>query len=188
LPSEIPLPTIAGDVSLKEIEMKKIALTLTVCALAISFAALRAKSDTKSMTGFDRMKSLTGEWSGQEAGNSMTSSIRLVSNGTAIEEIFHSGEAHEMVTLYSRDGDKLAMIHLCEMGNQPRMETESLAENSDTFDFSFTGGTNLKSRDDLHMDHMTLHVIDKDHFDETWTARQNGKDVEKALFHFTRKS
>jgi len=166
--------------------MRKFVLSLAACLLAVGMGALCAKSDTKPTSGFDRMKSLVGEWSGQEAGNAMTSSIRLVSNGTAIEEIFHSGEAHEMVTLYSRDGDKLAMIHLCEMGNQPRMETESLAENADTFDFSFTGATNLKSRDDLHMDHMTLHVIDKDHFDETWTARQNGKDVEKALFHFTR--
>lgn len=168
--------------------MKKMTLLLAIAALALASIALRANSDTKPTSGFDRMKSLVGEWSGQENGNSMTSSIRLVSNGTAIEEVFHSGEAHEMVTLYSRDGDKLAMIHLCEMGNQPRMETESLGSNADNFDFSFTGGTNLKSRDDLHMDHMTLHVIDNDHFDETWTARKDGKDVEKALFHFTRKS
>jgi hypothetical protein len=161
-------------------------LLLVLAAAAIAWVAIRAKSDEKPLTGFDRMKTLVGTWSGEENGNALTNTIRLVSNGTALEEIFQSGEAHQMVTLYSRDGDKLAMIHLCEMGNQPRMETGTLAPNADTFDFSFTGGTNMASQNDLHMDHMTLHVIDGTHFDETWTARQNGKDFEKALFHFTR--
>jgi hypothetical protein len=168
--------------------MKKTVLMLALGAIAVGFAALRARSDEKQMSGFERMKTLVGTWSGQEDGKALTSTIRLVSNGTALEEIFQSGEAHQMVTLYSRDGNKLAMIHLCELGNQPRMETGVLAANADTFDFSFTGATNLASPDDLHMHHMTLHVIDDNHFDETWTATANGKDVEKALFHFTRKS
>jgi hypothetical protein len=169
--------------------MKKLTLLLAIAAVALASTALRANSDTKPMSGFERMKTLVGTWSGQEGENTLTNTIRLVSNGTAIEEVFQSGEAHQMVTLYSRDGaDRLAMIHLCEMGNQPRMETGSLATDADTFDFSFTGGTNIANPGDLHMDHMTMHVIDSDHFDETWTARQNGKDVEKALFHFMRKS
>jgi hypothetical protein len=168
--------------------MGKAMLLLVVAAAAIASVAVPANSDEKPLTGFDRMKTLVGTWSGEEKGNSLTSTIRLVSNGTALEEIFQSGEAHQMVTLYSRDGDKLAMIHLCEIGNQPRMETGTLASNADTFDFSFTGGTNMTSENDLHMDHMTLHVIDSTHFDETWIARQNGKEVEHALFHFTRKS
>jgi hypothetical protein len=168
--------------------MKKTMLLLALGAMSVGFAALRANSDEKPMSGFDRMKTLVGTWSGQENGNALTSTIRLVSNGTALEEIFQSGEAHQMVTLYSRDGDKLAMIHLCELGNQPRMETGMLVPNADTFDFSFTGATNLASPNDLHMDHMLLHVVDDNHFDETWTARANGKDVEKALFHFTRKT
>src|ERR1700722_454986 len=166
--------------------MRKTMLLLAMAA-AITSVAIRANSDEKPLTGFDRMKTLVGTWSGEENGNSLTSTSRVFSNGTALEEIFQSGEAHQMVTLYSRDGDKLAMIHLCEIGNQPRMETGTLASNADTFDFSFTGGTNMTSENDLHMDHMTLHVIDSTHFDETWIARQNGKEVAHAPFHFTRK-
>jgi hypothetical protein len=168
--------------------MKKTLWMLAVALVAVGFTSVRANSDEKNVSGFDRLKTLVGTWSGQENGNSLTSTIRLVSNGTAIEEIFQSGEAHQMVTLYSRDGEKLAMIHLCEIGNQPRMETGALAPNADTFDFSFTGGTNMKSEDDLHMHHMTMHVIDLNHFDETWVAQQNGKEVEHALFHFTRQA
>jgi len=167
--------------------MGKAMLLLVVAAAAIASVAVPANSDEKPLTGFDRMKTLVGTWSGEEKGNSLTSTIRLVSNGTALEEIFQSGEAHQMVTLYSRDGDKLAMIHLCEIGNQPRMETPSIAAGANNFDFSFTGATNLASPEDMHMHHMFLQIADNDHFNETWTLHANGKDQEHASFHFNRR-
>jgi len=166
---------------------------LAAGAVALSLFAVSTGSQTTSMTPFEQLKSLAGKWQATEksvshAGTVVDSTIRVVSNGTAIEEVFQSGEAQQMVTLYSPDGDRLAMIHLCSIGNQPRMETSSLTAGTMKFDFSFTGATNLASPNDPHMDHMTMTIIDKDHFDETWLLRAGGQEQEHAVFHFVRKA
>jgi hypothetical protein len=67
--------------------MRKTVSLLAIAAAVIAAVAIRANSDEKPLTGFDRMKTPVGTWSGEENGNSMTSTIRLVSNGTALEEI-----------------------------------------------------------------------------------------------------
>jgi len=169
--------------------MRKAALFIAVGVAAVSLLVSHATSETNPVSAFDRMKNLVGTWTAIDpAGGPMTNTVRMVSNGTAIEEVFESGTKHQMVTLYSREGDRLAMVHLCEIGNQPRMETRAGAANSDTFEFFFTGATNLANPEDLHMHHMLLHIVDKDHFDETWTIHANGKDEEHGTFHFIRKS
>jgi hypothetical protein len=166
-------------------------MTIRVFAVGIvilGLCAARAGSQSAATGGFDRLKTLVGTWDAvTPEGAPMTSTIRLVSNGTAIEETFQSTEAHQMVTLYSRDGNKVAMVHLCEIGNQPRMETPSIAAGASDFDFSFTGATNLANPEDMHMHHMFLQIADNDHFNETWTLHANGKDQEHASFHFTRR-
>jgi hypothetical protein len=168
--------------------MRKAICAFAVGMLAFGLCTARAGSESAPPGGFERMKSLVGTWEAvSPTGVPTVSTIRLVSNGTALEEVFQSTEAHQMVTLYSRDGDKLAMIHLCELGNQPRMETPSVTSSTSAFDFSFTGATNLASAEDMHMHHMLLEIVDNNHFDETWTLRANGKDTEHAVFHFSRK-
>jgi hypothetical protein len=172
----------------QEAAMRTAIRVFAVWMLIIGLGAARAGSQSTATSGFDRLKTLVGTWDAvTPEGAPMTSTIRLVSNGTAIEETFQSTEAHQMVTLYSRDGDKVAMIHLCEIGNQPRMETPSLSAGASDFDFSFTGATNLASPEDPHMQHMFLEIADYDHFNETWTLHANGKDLGHATFHFTRR-
>jgi hypothetical protein len=112
--------------------------------------------------------------------------IRLVSNGTALEETFQSSEDNQMVTLYTPDGNRVALTHYCSMGNQPRMETPALIANQSVFDFSFTGATNLANTADAHMHHMVLQIADRDHFTEAWAFTEKGKQRTETL-HFTRK-
>jgi hypothetical protein len=104
-----------------------------------------------------------------------------------LEETFDDGEKHnQMVTLYTADGDRVALTHFCSVGNQPRMETPVVTHDSSEFAFAFTGATNLASTDDMHMHQMTLKIDDSDHFSETWTMHANGKE-QTETFHFTRK-
>jgi hypothetical protein len=109
----------------------------------------------------------------------------LVSNGTALEEIFQSSEDDQMVTLYTADGNRLAMTHYCAAGNQPRMETGVITGDTKEFDFSFTGITNLMSPNAGHMHHLVIQIADRDHFTEQWTWRENGKDRTTTI-QFTR--
>ena len=168
--------------------MKKVIGMLAVAALAAGVFAVQAGSQAKPADGFERLKTLVGEWNATpEGGKVFVSTVRFVSNGTALEETFDDGEKHnQMVTLYTADGDRVALTHFCSLGNQPRMETPGVTHDSNEFAFAFTGATNLASTDDMHMHKMTLKIDDSDHFSETWTMHANGKE-QTETFHFTRK-
>ena len=139
--------------------------------------------------GFEKLKSLAGTWEGTmgEGGEKFTTTYRVVSNGTAIEETINGVHAADMVTLYTPDGEKLVMTHYCAAGNQPRMETKPVATDQKDFDFSFVGATNLASASAGHMHHLKITIEDENHITQAWTWSENGKEKIEA-FHLTRKS
>jgi hypothetical protein len=170
-----------------KIPLATLAVTLAFFAVAPARAQAPEKTPAKSNEGFDRLKTLVGEWTAvDENGKPFSSTFRLVSNGTALEETFQTAQEDQMVTLYSPDGSRVALTHYCSVGNQPRMETPAIAGATDEFVFSFTGATNLASPDDSHMHRLVLQIDDADHISETWTFRAQGKDG-KRTFNFVRK-
>ena|SRR5277367_2828811 len=165
----------------------KIRLATIAASLFVMLVAVNAHSQTKPSGGFDRLKTLVGNWeAAAEDGKPFTSSFRLVSNDTALEETFQTAQDNQMVTLYTPDGNRVALTHYCSVGNQPRMESPAVTAASDEFVFAFTGATNLASPEDVHMHRMVLQIDDADHFSETWTMRAKGQDI-KQTFNFTRK-
>jgi hypothetical protein len=168
-------------------KMRKTIYQLALAAIAIGMLTVRAGAQAKPANGFDQLKTLVGTWeSAGPDGKTLTNTIRLVSNGTALEETFQSSEDDQMVTLYSPDGNRLALTHYCSAGNQPRMETHAITGDQKEFDFSFTGITNLKNSDSGHMHHLVIQIPDQDHFTEQWTWHEKGKDRTKTL-QFTRR-
>jgi hypothetical protein len=161
---------------------------VAVAALAIGMFAARAESQTKAASGFDQLKALTGTWESSTSEGVTINTIRLVSNNTAVEETFQSrdGNMHtQMVTMYTPDGERVAMTHYCSIGNQPHMETPAVSANQKDFDFSFINIGNLADAKGPHMHHMLLEIKDADHFSETWTMNANGKE-QKETFNFVR--
>jgi len=160
---------------------------LLAATILLSLGILHAQTQTKPAGGFDRLKALVGEWQAtDENGKPVTSNFRLVSNDTALEETFQSDKDNQMVTLYTADGSRVALTHYCSKGNQPRMETPVVPASSGEFVFAFTGATNLASPEDTHLHRLVLQVDDADHFTETWTIREKGRDT-KMTFNFARK-
>ena len=161
-----------------------VTLTLATAWLATPVAA--QQHTMKSSQGFEQLKALVGEWTGQAHGKPVQASYQLVSNGTALlERLSMAGEA-EMITLYTADGDRLAVTHYCSSGNQPQMSTEPVTGPKTLFSFSFVRATNLASPTAGHMDHLSVALKDRDHMSETWTWRENGNDHSE-VFDFTRK-
>ena len=166
--------------------MKRIIPALVTAAIAAAFFVVPARPQEKA-NSIERLKSLAGEWTASTAeGEVFTNAIRVVSNGTAIEESFEGSGHQQMVTIYSPDGARVALTHYCSMGNQPRMETSAVTADTAIFEFNFVGATNLASASDAHMHHMILRIADKDHFSETWTMQANGKQ-QNETFQFVRK-
>lgn len=138
--------------------------------------------------GFEQLKPLVGEWDGTNAGgNSVHASYQLASAGTALVERLQPAGEPEMVTVYTADGDRLAVTHFCSAGNQPQMRTAPITGETKQFSFAFVRATNLADANAGHMDHLTVTVQDRDHFTQEWTWKQNGKSKTE-VFHFTRKS
>lgn len=155
--------------------------------LLIAIAAYAQSPAKATDSGFDRLKILVGDWVATgEDGKPFTNNIRLVSNSTALQETFQTGQDNQMITMYSADGSRVALTHYCSMGNQPRMETPAVDGATDEFVFSFTGATNLPTPDASHMHRLVLQIDDADHFSETWTFREKKGDI-KQTFNFVRK-
>ena len=166
--------------------MRKTIYLFVLGAISIGWFVGPAGSQAQPASGLDRLETLVGTWQAvTPQGGTLTNTIRLVSNGTALEETSQSTEHDQMVTLYTADGNRLAMTHYCTAGNQPRMETLAVTGDQNEFDFSFTGITNLAGPNAGHMRHLVIRIADPDHFTEQWTWRENGQDRIHTI-HFKR--
>lgn len=168
--------------------MRKAICVFAIGALAAATLSAQEKMRMKAPPAFESLKMLVGTWEGPNPEGGMeTDVIRLISNGTAIEEVVQAKQDNQMVTIYSPDGERIAMTHFCSIGNQPRLETKPTTANQKEFDFAFSGGTNIAGPDDPQMNHLLLRIVDKDHFVEVWGFSMNGKLMESTI-QFTRKN
>jgi len=165
-----------------------IALTLGAGTSAAQANAHSTMAPGTGSPGFDKLKTLVGEWEGKaQDGARVNVSYRLVSNGTALMETLHPTGESEMVTVYTADCDRVAVTHYCNANNQPHMRTAPVSGNPQKFDFPFVSVTNLASPTAGHMHHLAVTLTDNDHFSQTWTWRENGKDKTNTFLFFRKK-
>jgi hypothetical protein len=165
------------------VTLRKLSILLL---LAVSITA-PLWAGTHSAAAFKKLQSLAGNWVGKDA-HSMPAktSFKVFVSGTAVMETLSPAGMEEMVTLYSIDGDGIALVHYCPTNNQPRMRVVPDSDDIKELSFDFEGAGNLKSPSMGHQHHLVIRFNDADHITETWTWRQDDKDI-PMLFHFTRK-
>ncbi len=149
-------------------------------------------NEAVARTQFDTLRSLEGDWSGTaDHGGGQTSPVdttfHVTGNGSTVQETLFKGSPHEMMSMYSLDGDHLVHTHYCSAGNQPRMVAETTGDRS-TIAFDFKDATGMKSMEDMHMHNMRIVVKDQDHIEEWWQGWENGKPSHEAHFMLTRKN
>jgi hypothetical protein len=158
-------------------------LTIPLFLVAISAAAL---AETHSNPAFVKLKSLAGHWEGKdEQGNAAKTKIEAVVSGTAVMETLSMAGMEDMVTLYSADGDSVALVHYCPTNNQPRMRATPGTGPVQELDFVFKDAGNLATPETGHQHRLVMRFEDENHMTESWTWRQNGKDSVMTV-HFTR--
>lgn len=134
--------------------------------------------------GFDKLKTLVGDWEGKTAdGLAMTTTYKLVSGGTALMERMGVGD---MINMYHPDGSSLMLTHYCEGNNQPRMRASGLSRDGKTLDFKFLDVTNQASATDDVMRSVKLTFQDADHISQEWISGKEGKETSMVV-SFTRK-
>jgi hypothetical protein len=154
----------------------RIALLCATAALVIFPAASFAGAPEV----YDRLKSLAGEWESELPGyGKLTSSVRVVSDGKAIEETIGTPEDNEL-SIYTLNADRILLTHYCAMtpdGHQVQLQTPRLKYTPEHLQFEFAGATNLHSKRAAHMQRVNMTISDRDHYSEKWTKTENGKET-----------
>lgn len=153
------------------------------CGISLSLCSAR----TGPITAFKKLQGLAGEWVGRDdQGRVAKTTFKAMVSNTAVLETLSPPEMEDMISIYSLDGEGIAMIHYCPTNNQPHMRALPGAGEEKELIFEFQNAGNLPSLETGHQHKLVLHFEDDDHISESWTWRQNGKDFPMVI-HFTRK-
>ena len=147
---------------------------LIVALVTLCLTAPLSAADSKSNAGWEKLKSLAGDWEGTEDGKPFRVSYKVVSSGTAVMETLDGPDAMQMITIYHPDGGSLLMTHYCSMGNEPRMRSKGLENGK--LAFTYVDAANLKSKDEMRMTGLVLTFKDADHLQAEWAHSAAGKE------------
>jgi hypothetical protein len=169
-------------------------VTLSTVGLVVAAAEKHvdhssAKSGAKS-DGFERIKSLSGEWkvsegSGEHGEDRGTVTYKATAGNSAVLETLFRGTEHEMVTLYFVDKDGLALTHYCMLGNRPHMRAQP-GSKDDKLAFKCSEGDNSAIESEVHMHQVTFTFTDPDHVKTEWVLYKGGKPDSTHSFKLVR--
>ena len=162
-----------GCFNLQRIRKKQTTVAVLLLVVAITARA----EDPPALPAFKKLQALVGGWEGtDERGMKVKTAFELaVANTTVVENlVLHGMEG--MLTLYTVDGDGIALVHFCPTNNQPRMRAVPKSTAADELDFQFTGAGNLPELNIGHEQRLVLRFKDQNHITERWTWQSGGKD------------
>jgi hypothetical protein len=163
----------------KEDTVKRIASFVALMIMAAVCAPMATPAGSRALVAFQELKQLAGHWQGTDArGRTVKSTFQMIAGKTAVMETLYPPQMEPMVTLYSIDGDAIALMHYCPTNNQPHMRAIPAAGAEKQLVFKFQGAGNLPNPAVGHEYKLVLDFQDKDHIVENWTWRENGKDSE----------
>ena len=170
--------------------MKRLTALATLFAAASLASAGPGPADApKPPSRLDALKALTGTWEMKGEGGQPGPIVayRVTSAGSAVMETLFQGTEKEMITMYTMEGEDLVLTHYCAMGNQPRMKALP-SKDAKVIAFEFVGGGNMASRDEMHMDSLTMTFVDATHLRHEWTMWSEGKVVRTVVLDLAKKA
>jgi hypothetical protein len=143
-------------------------LALMMAAVTACWAAGRPAPSADG--AFRQLRSLSVDWEGKDqGGTAVHTSFRVVADGTTVLETLKHGDMEEMLSLYSVDGDSIALQHYCPTNNQPRIRATPAAGKVKQLVFEFQGAGNLPDSDIGHQHKLAIEFADATHITERWT-------------------
>lgn len=154
---------------------------MTSIALALAFVLSAGAPNA----GFEKLKTLEGNWKADSASGPMFLSLKLVAGNSALLETTTGKDRSKilMTSVYSLDGNDLVLSHFSDQGNQPRMRAKPLDAGKVRFDAYEV--LNLKDPKANHTSAVTFVIKDSDHFSQEWTQLVGGKE-QKLVYDFQR--
>ncbi len=138
-----------------------------------------AKPDANA--AFEKLKTLAGKRTPAMLvadGEKTNVDYRVTANGTTLIETMFPGEPHEMITMYTLDGDSINATHYCAGGNQPHMRLNAEKTDANNIVFDFVSLTGQKA--DSHIKAVRFE-FDGEKVQEIWSTTE--KDEYLRLFY-----
>jgi hypothetical protein len=119
---------------------------------------------------FEKLKSLAGTWNARAMkvdGDPTTVEYRVTAGGSVVMETMFPGEPHEMINMYTIDGDAVLAHHYCAAGNQPvlRLNLEKSSANQLVFDFVKVSG-----KAGAYINGVMMRFSDDGRVEEAWSS------------------
>ena len=150
-----------------------VAATLFVL-LAISGVSAEAKENA----AFARLAALAGTHDAtmnKPDGEPTRVEYRLTAGGSALEERLFVGEPHEMITLYTADGDSILATHYCLGNNQPTMRLNVDQSKPDELVFDFVRVTGNVTPN--HITGVRFRFSEDGRVESIWSSKSGGEHV-----------
>lgn len=159
------------------------ALWLRLLLVFLPFIAIPGHADTQVLPAqaFDLLLSFEGDWIDVDGSLGMQDEVAVsyratANRSTVIESIFVD-QPYEMVTVFHRDQDQIALTHYCSLGNQPRMHSVAFEPNQ--VEFSFSGGSGFDPEKDRYMHSRIMGAASADELYGDWQEYVNGAATEE---------
>jgi hypothetical protein len=164
-------------------------LSILVAAGTVSAAEHDHVMPTKAPKELEPLQKLAGTWQGKAKMGGQEVPVTIVyestAGGSALVERLFPGTPHEMMSVYTTEGDKVVMTHYCALGNHPKLTLKKADAKSLAFEMA--GSEGLHAATEPHMHAMTVSFVDGDHIRETWTSFDNGVKKDDKAFDLVRK-
>ncbi|HEX6158953.1 MAG TPA: hypothetical protein VF111_02230 [Thermoanaerobaculia bacterium] len=111
-----------------------------IAMLLFSLVSMNAQAATTARQAFEKIKGRAGTWNAHMMtadGAPTVVDYRVTGAGTTVMETMFAGSPHEMITMYTLDGDSVVATHYCSMGNQPVMKLNLSKSTDDVLLFDF---------------------------------------------------
>jgi hypothetical protein len=147
-------------------------------------------AESAAPSPLDPLKKLAGTWAGQAGHGDQKMDVqvtyKVTANGSAVMETICPGTPHEMVTMYTVDGDRVALTHYCAIGNQPHMR-QADSSTPEKLVFEFVPSPGIDPEKDTHMHAAVIQLVDARHIRSRWTSYEGGKEASAAEFELKRR-
>jgi hypothetical protein len=138
-----------------------------------------------SATAFNKIKALAGTHKANmmKADGAPTEiDYRVTANGTAVIETMFRGEPHEMVTVYTLDGESIVASHYCASGNQPTLKLNAAKSTANELVFDFVKVTGKVGKS--HINGVRFRFNEGGNVEEIWSS--TGGDGEQVRLFYKR--
>lgn len=120
---------------------------------------------------FEKLKSLAGTWQAtmlKPDGDKTSVVYRVTGSGSVVMETMFAGTDHEMINMYTLNGDTIVATHYCSAGNQPVLRLNSAKSNGNELVFDYVSHTGKAT--EPYIDGVTIRFQDDGKVLEEWSS------------------